>query len=617
MRQVGLGWAIRGSLVAGVMVSGVLTGGPAGAQQPLSLVPADQGGVPVAAPAPAPAPVPAPAATPAPTPPPSAPAPEGNRASLFEVKDLRPLTIDGKGLIEPGLAGMPGDIWSDGTPTSRRFAERLIAAQMAQQVPALSDLQRRMLVLNSEPPAQGGGSAAGGKDGSFLEARIRQLLLLGNTEEVRALVDLVPAQSRSEVMILSQVNSLLINGDSESACAIVRQQLEQAASTPWQKAMVYCEYLAGHGDGAAMQTGLLRDQGEAENDPLFFWVAESLSGLQVLPLESLKDPTPLAAVMLRSSGKPLPTGVLVSPPAWLARTLALSGQGAATSKIDPLMRAVAGEQAFQRAALSREALTGLYDKAALAGKLSASPLETLAADPSAAATAALWVRAKAQGSVPDQAQVVAKAWEQANSRALPLLAASLYGPMVQTMPVTPDLGWFAGTAARILLASGAAEQARPWLKLAQSQSNGAQTALLDRLAFNGFSSGLSADALAAWRKAQAGKSEDIARREQRLLTLLQAVGDRLDPGLWADLWATSARDAGQTPSASRWQALIRAAGQKHVGETIGLVMLVADGQPVAALSDGALSLMIDSLRQVGLTADARALAVQAAIASGL
>lgn len=588
----------RWSGIAGWAMMAVMIGTAAQAQQPLSLTPEKPATASAAAPAVSGA---APAAS-------SGTATSTPRSALVEVKELKPVTLDGKGLIDPTQAGLPEDVWAS---TSRPYAQALLTAQTAQQAPALSGLQRRLLVLNSPPP---GNTAPGQRDGQVLESRIRQLLLLGLTEEVRALVDAVPEGSRSDGMKLSQVDALMLNGDTDAACGMVRQALPQAPSVPWQKNMVFCEFLAGHGEGSAMQTGLLRDQGENENDPFFFWVADSLAGLQVLPQDALVGPTPLTIAMLRSSGRPLPTGTLVAAPAWLARGLALSGQGAANNKIAPLMRAVAAEQAFARAALSREALVGLYEAVPTPAALTTAAIETLGSDPSPAASIALWLRAKAQGSVPDQAKVLMKAWEQAGLRGQRLMAAALYEPMVETMTPSAELSWFANTAARILLGSGNAEKARAWLQVSNDPG---VSAMLNRLAFGNTGAPLTSDMLAAWQKNLPSTGNDAARLQQHVLTLLSAMGESIDPMLWAGLWNAPAVDGGLTPAASRWEALQKAAQQKHIGETVALVMMIADGQPLGTLSDGALSLMVDSLRQVGLVGDARAVAVQAAIALGV
>ena len=66
-----------------------------------------------------------------------------------------------------------------------------------------------------------------------------------------------------------------------------------------------------------------------------------------------------------------------------------------------------------------------------------------------------------------------------------------------------------------------------------------------------------------------------------------------------------------------WHSLRAAAADKRLGETVLLVLVALGQRDLAQASPLTLSAVIVALRQVGLDAEARALAVEAAIAAGV
>jgi len=123
----------------------------------------------------------------------------------------------------------------------------------------------------------------------------------------------------------------------------------------------------------------------------------------------------------------------------------------------------------------------------------------------------------------------------------------------------------------------------------------------------------------AWRKAQERlDAAALARRSSLLATLLVSTGARPDAKFIDPLLAG---DHGQErvamPNMGLWIGLGSALEAGHVGET-ALFALAALGQDGAAgAAPQTVALALDALRAAGLDADARALAVETAIAAGL
>ncbi|MBF0375773.1 MAG: antifreeze protein, partial [Alphaproteobacteria bacterium] len=111
--------------------------------------------------------------------------------------------------------------------------------------------------------------------------------------------------------------------------------------------------------------------------------------------------------------------------------------------------------------------------------------------------------------------------------------------------------------------------------------------------------------------------EQAERRNAVLLGLLDALGQRVPTEFWLQAFDTPWQVPTIAPRPSLWHALHLAAENLRLAETV-LVALVALGDEGPALTDPTnLYRVVGSLRLVGFDAEARALAVEAAIANGV
>lgn len=603
--------ALLHSVVVGglLLTASTVCAAPTPADAPVSLLPAPRSTSPTASPAVSPAA------------PPTNAAPAG-----VMVEDLGALNQEALGLLDPARGSLPASLWQG---SARATVVPLLAALPESPAsPSLAALSRRVLLSAGSVPTRGS-ETSDAPIGTVLTLKLQALARLGLGNDLRTLSQNLPPAARTPEVERAINESLLVDGQTDTACAGAAAAIQKFDDVYWQKLMAFCHQLGGRSEAASAQVTMLRDQNV--DDTVFFWAAESLSGLRVLPLNSYPQPSPLTAAMLRAAGKAYPSGTLVDPAPWLARLVALD------NKADPVVRAVAAEQAFTRGGLSRDELMGVFEAIPLSDADRNKSLPTLAAEDSAKAAAQLWQMVKAQNTPTAIAAAISNAVQQASRRGQILAAAQLYAPLAEGLQPTPELLGFSETAGRILYAAGRFDAARGWYRLAvaaaASDANAAQAAdvlwPLERMTTAmAFSNAPPADRLTAWRsrmvvRAQAPDVKEsairrVARQESRLLTLLQATGDQIPNEQWAALWSSlPAEDTGTATATARWQALSTAADAHRVGETVALILLSTGGKSLAQVSDATLDRALSALRGLGMDSDARRLAVEAAVAAGL
>ncbi|HIJ63308.1 MAG TPA: antifreeze protein, partial [Rhodospirillaceae bacterium] len=252
----------------------------------------------------------------------------------------------------------------------------------------------------------------------------------------------------------------------------------------------------------------------------------------------------------------------------------------------------------------------------------AAPVAMLAAEKGTRGRALMFRAAAAQQTPAAKAEIIAKALSLAADHGAFAAGARLYAADIAAIPPAAELGWFAYPAARALLAAQSDAAARLWLSLARAQgltddgaaSVAAALAPLARLAMHDEQP--LAPLLAAWRKARSAlPGEAGIRREQVLLGLLAALGEKVPAEDWLALLDGPAGGAAVMPRAALRELLQAAAEGRRLGETVTFA-LACLGDPDKA-DPALLAWTVSVLRHAGLEAEARAVAVEAAIASGV
>jgi hypothetical protein len=539
---------------------------------------------------------------------PSVPAPAVERAPAgIEVDPLAEVATDYGGTLDPGAGGFPVDMWRG---SDRAFVERLLPQlPVAPRSPAQRELTRRLLLSSAEAPA-------GPVNVNLNAVRAERLMALGERAAAAELLALVPESQRDATTARIRLEASWLAGQDEQACAEVGNLIRRFDQDPYlQKAMVFCQAKAGQTDEATLGLDLLREQGHAD-DETFFDLIGVLTGLRkTAKAETLGEPKGLHYALFKATGQKLPE------------------DAAGTADPDLLaMRLATSDGAERLAATEQAALAGLADPAALAAAYGAEPVppEELAGAldlaPDSPHARAVLYQAAAQATVPTlRASLIQKALVGARQDGSYLTAARVYLPLIQQLKPEPAIAAVAGEAGRALYFGGRYELAGAWLEMARAESGHNPDAaasvpvlwLLARIAGGAEPLVWDGKSVATWRQSQAAAGDaDADLRAARLFALFDGLGEPVGAA-WQVLADPAAPTAQTMPNPALWFALGDAAAAGRLGETVMLVLCTLGPDGPGAAHPIALARALAALRQVGLESEARALAFEAALASGV
>lgn len=539
----------------------------------------------------------------------------GPGSPAIQVDKLGAPDDDALGALDPSQGGLGLDLWQG---SARELVVRLIPALPdAIPSPALRDLQRRLLLSTAIPPAGPKGDGPG-----LLALRAQKLLSSGDLAGLKALSDVVPASGSDEALTRLKVETSLIDGKTAAMCPDVAAAIHQYPNAYWQKIQIFCQALAKKPQLAEMGIGLLHDEGE-DKDAAFFTLIDILLGDRNAKLTSLANATPLHLAMMRAVKRALPEDVLRSPSPVTLRAVAMS-------KDQPIeLRLAAAERATQVGALSPDALREIYDAVPISPDELKTALAKAQADYGPKARVLLYRAAKAQTVPAARAEALRAALDLARSAGVFDLAVAVNLPLIEGLVPAPELDFAALDQGRALFSAGETDKAQAWLALARvdaasnPDSAAAVTGLWPYMLLASAAPGPWDDAqFAAWYAAQkADKDAAEARladeRAERLLGLLAALGTPVPLSAWQALLSDPDGEPAGMPPLAIWQALKDASANGRRGESVALVLLAIGAAGPANANPVALDAAIEALHKLGLDQDARRIAVEAALASGV
>jgi hypothetical protein len=269
-------------------------------------------------------------------------------------------------------------------------------------------------------------------------------------------------------------------------------------------------------------------------------------------------------------------------------------------------RIAAGEHAFDAGLIPIEEMVAMYQAVPL---VPGDPVAGLAASDSPLTRAELF---KATASTPlpeNRARLVAAALQQARSRGDYLANVALYAPFAQQVQPSHNLAWFAPEAARMMFLTGNLDRGGFWLNIVNTATANPDLAraapglrLLAQLARGG-NIGLG-DPVATWQQAT-GASQQQATQ---IYAIFAGVGQRI--GGWTGI-------APITQAGSFGAQINAAALTGRRGETVLLTLIAFGGDKLGLADPSSFSSGLGGLAGVGLQAEARQIAVEAAVLIGL
>lgn len=501
--------------------------------------------------------------------------------------------------LDASNGGFGPDLWQ-GSEVSRLMG-LLPKLPAPVSVPALSDLQRRLLMSSS--PSAGATAAVD----PLTPLRADKLHQMGFNDDAIGLTQGTPMTGPMDPQ--EAVEKALLANDTSGACQQVDgiQARGDAPSLFFRRAVIFCQIMRQQNDPASLGLDLLRERNDA--DPAtkdFIALAALANGETKRVPKSVAVADPLNVALMKTVGMPAPGALGAAP------VMPVGAGGAVMIARDagrPLPeRVAAAEQAFKLGLIPTQELGDLYLQVP-AGN--ADPATAIGMSDTVELRAQLYQAAYRGGMPAAKARVIDAALKKARQRGDYLNQAQLYGPLARGIAPGHELSWFAPEAARLMFVTGQSDKGGYWLNTVAANQGAFKTPgekegldLLGRIA------GLpgSGDPVAAWAKASGTTNPRIELLYALLSGLNQPVASNVAGGFQA-----APIIALGSPSAE----IVAAAAGKRKGETITLSLIGIGGDRAIAADPALLGTALRSLTDLGLEADSRRIAREIAVLAGL
>ena len=519
----------------------------------------------------------------------------------IEADSLKAPNPEGAGTMDAHQGGFSAALW---TGTSAQVVRALLPMlPTASPSATIRSLQRRLL-LTAAPPPEG---ASPDMRPSLVELRVERLLAMGDLEGVAGLTSAAPASVEGSVAAKARRDAQLLAGKVTEACA----NLPPGGDLDSARLATFCHLAAGRTLEGNLALDLLRERQGADSG--FLAAAEALAGLPPAPNAKMDIPelTPLHVALFRAARLPLPDAALANASPTLAR--ALAGNEALSAD----QRIATAERAEAAGLMNTDDLRKLYLALAFPPDELAAPMDRAAA----AGTHGRALLFRAAFDQPDpvlKARFTAKALELAATRNRLASTARVFESLIAATRPEPLLAREAIAMTRALFALGRPEAAAKWLDIALAEVTTVHEAEklwpLTAAAAAAPGQPLAMAGLGGWRASLRGlPAEMVARRNAVVLGVLAALGAKVPDHAW--LAALPLTGAGPRPAL--FAMMQTAALEARLGGTL-LPSLVAMGEtPLDRIDPITLSETISALAVVGLSDDARALAIEALLANGV
>ena len=542
------------------------------------------------------------------------------------VSELPKVSPGWLGILSEEEGGLGWEMWK-GTDAS--FAKNLIEL-LPVNAPssAMRSLAKRLLLSRASQPQKklSSGLSVIGPDGEplktktedskLLSLRFSKLAHLGAGDELLELSKEVPPEDMVDRLAKEAINARLLSGETKDVCNEVKSLSRRTNELHWRKVLVVCQLIEGNRDAALLSLELLLAELKTEDtfSSLVYSLADGFSPpveshiesiyfeilIAVLPGDQLDE----QRLKLSPSGKRVVALNIIHP--WKLRILSAEKAVAAGVLESRTLGELCNEYKFESNIFARAATESKNMEGHKARSL-------------------LYQASLQTTSYVERARFLRLLLDRADQEDLFSAYSATVLPILSTLSPRSDLIWFAATAARAAMAGGNYKLASEWLgflgKTADLdfEASGSLLRLLPLIAVSGqplprpFISSQATDVWSGIPDTLSKKEKQL--RASRLLVLLGAMGINVTEGSWRNLINEGNIYVEEIiPSSALRYQLIDAAENNRFAEVvaISLIMLGSDGPSKSSLIS--LNAVIRAMRNVGLEEDARAIAIEAAIA---
>lgn len=542
--------------------------------------------------------------------------PGESQAGIF-VDSLTAIDPSAVGLLGDDDGGFGVDMWSG---TQRSVVETLLPRlPVGGKSPVLRSLRRRLLLTSAAVP-EGEASGPG-----LLGLRLDKLAESGDLSGLVGLLERVSGNAGDAAVSRARADALLLIGDLAGACGEARAAVRVSQDAYWLKVTAFCRVLEGDAAGASLAVELLLEEGE--DDQVFFALMNRLLagdiGDDAAPLEiaELITLTPLGLGMFRAARQSVPLGAIVNAPPLILRAIATTPATSINTRLQ------AADAALGMGAMDAELLGQIFAALDFTDGERDNALVIANADLGAKADALLHQMVLERTDPLEQAELLGAAWRLARRTGNYPIIARVNLSAARAMEPSPALVASAADISRALLLAGDLERVFGWYAVARAKASDgdldATRALLDmwpllQITDPRHTLPWSEQILDLWWRGQTAlPPEQRMTRGRLLFALLEAMGQGVPDRFWSRLYSGPLTDASPAPNMAIWRGMVAAASAGRLGETVLMVLLAVGDKGVSRASPTVLGSAVASLRSVGLDREARALALEAALARGL
>ena len=535
-------------------------------------------------------------------------APESAESGI-EVGALDAIDPDAAGVLLAGVARFPGDIWSG----SRRARIEALLPRLPASAPSpvMRGLALSLLTSPAEPPA------GPGEAGALVMSRVERLTAMGARDAAVALLQAAGPPGGADAIARIRNDSWLAALDYAAACERVLGKAGPGDGY-WRRVRILCQAHAGLIEAATLGLELMWET-EAAPDQAFDDTIYAMAGLAEPVVDGSAEPTPLRVAAWRLAQLPIPAQAAATAAPDLLPAIVSAPESA------PRTRLMAAERAEATGALSIGSLRALYGEMAFSPEELADALAQVEALEPSLGRSLMLQAVEAQTAPALRAELLAAALFLAEAQGAYGTAARALAHAVQTVPSTAEHVWFSGAAGRALFAAGDREGADAWYALASEEAprdaEAARSAvrlwplrLLTRDEIH-----LKTAPFEVWlaQRAEEGERSVALARANWLVILVDALGGQIDAEVWDRLLAEGRPMPAQGPAPALVHGLRTAAEGGRLGEAVLMALiLLGDGGPAAA-GLPTVAPVVSGLVSAGLREEARAIALEAALAAGL
>jgi hypothetical protein len=521
--------------------------------------------------------------------------------SALIVKSLGGLDAASVGTLDAATGGFGTGMWMGTAP--ERVVTLLTYLPVSAVSPTMQELFRRLLLTAAVIP-QGLE-----KPTELMTLRLSKLQEAGRVADASSLAEKISPSALTNELVIATVNLQFLQGQNEQACRQVKTEKSKSADRFWDKADVFCDLIEEKFEQAELGAALLEEQGES--DKLFLDLFDRLAGGTAVISDAELLFSPLHYAMIRhadmtvsfeaaeNSGYDIVWALAMQENAQKDQRLRAAYQSLAVGSLGPeISRRLILDNALNQPADEMDAVSEIAE-------LYRSIANEKDKDELASPLSVLWMTGFSDGSY--------------------FAATQLSALLLAEISATSQSDKFEIDAVRLLLAADETASAAIWERVARraalrgtAEERLAARTRIDRVDAYMLISG--APGIARWNPATFDatsfvQGDDLERGENvgLLLAILGIFDRKIPESLWSE-----ALDLGQIAQ-PRYSNLVieknldAAAEAGRVGETIALSLTALGKDGPASVSLTTLSVVLSSLKKIGLEKEARALALEAAI----